>query len=167
MTTVEAEARMDEMLQIHTGLAAQFESRRAWVLAVCECARLSLVHIPEGEDRPRIAIEAAEAWARGRGSVADARAAAHASRSMELRDASTSAANEAAVVAQDIADVVDLGLGSEGVDAIFRVASAAYRAAYTRDSNFASADAAQLAALEQCADIVRSHLPAPFLGGQA
>ena len=39
--------------------------RRVLVLIACECARLALVHVPMGEDRPRIAIETAETWALG------------------------------------------------------------------------------------------------------
>jgi hypothetical protein len=35
------------------------------VLAACACARTVLHLIPEGEERPRVAIETAEAWARG------------------------------------------------------------------------------------------------------
>lgn len=35
------------------------------VLAACACARQALRYIPEGEDRPRLAIATAEAWARG------------------------------------------------------------------------------------------------------
>lgn len=39
-------------------------SQESIVLAACACARTVLHLIPEGEDRPRLAIEAAEAWAR-------------------------------------------------------------------------------------------------------
>jgi len=46
-------------------LVKQGVDHRAVVLAACECARLALVHVPDGEERPRKAIEAAEAWARG------------------------------------------------------------------------------------------------------
>jgi hypothetical protein len=35
------------------------------VLAACDCARTWLRHVPPGEDRPRLAIETAEAWCRG------------------------------------------------------------------------------------------------------
>jgi len=38
---------------------------RRLVLAACACARLTLHHVRPGYDRPRIAIETAEAWARG------------------------------------------------------------------------------------------------------
>ena len=39
--------------------------RKRLVLCCCECARLSLKYVPEGEDRPRIAIDTAERWAKG------------------------------------------------------------------------------------------------------
>ena len=61
--------------------------RAALVLAACACAREALHLVPAGEDRPRAAIEAAEAWARGGDGapsfgevLAAARAAAYAAR---------------------------------------------------------------------------------------
>src|SRR3990167_9889790 len=45
------------------------DSRKRLVLAACECARLALPHVRKGEDRPRIAIETAEQWARGEDGV--------------------------------------------------------------------------------------------------
>ena len=41
------------------------KSRKLLVLTACECARLALKYVPEGEDRPRLAIETAERWTRG------------------------------------------------------------------------------------------------------
>ena len=41
------------------------ESRSTLVLAACECARLALPYVPENEQRPLIAIETTEKWARG------------------------------------------------------------------------------------------------------
>jgi len=39
--------------------------RQELVLAACECARLALPYVPDGETRPLAAIETAEDWARG------------------------------------------------------------------------------------------------------
>lgn len=47
--------------------------RRLVTLATCDCARTGLVHIPEGEDRPRRAIDVAEAWARGKATLDEVR----------------------------------------------------------------------------------------------
>lgn len=50
-------------------LAARMIGKPGWpthqeiVSIACACARRALAHIPSGEDRPRLAIEAAEAWA--------------------------------------------------------------------------------------------------------
>src|ERR1017187_4806755 len=44
-------------------------SRRKLDMCACQCARLALKHIKAGEDRPRIAIETAEQWARREGGV--------------------------------------------------------------------------------------------------
>jgi hypothetical protein len=52
--------------------------RRLVVLAACDCARLALPRIPDGEHRPRLAIEAAERWARGEATIEEVRAAASA-----------------------------------------------------------------------------------------
>jgi hypothetical protein len=35
---------------------------RQMVKLACVCARISLRHVPHGEERPRLAIEAAETW---------------------------------------------------------------------------------------------------------
>ena len=37
--------------------------QRVAVLCACECARTALRYVPKGEDRPRLAIGAAERWA--------------------------------------------------------------------------------------------------------
>jgi hypothetical protein len=51
--------------------------RKKLVLAACACARLALQYVPKGEDRPRLAIETAERWARNEGpTMDDVRAAA-------------------------------------------------------------------------------------------
>lgn len=53
-------------------------THQAVVLAVCACAEVALVYVPAGENRPRLAIEAARKWARGEATVAEVRAAAYA-----------------------------------------------------------------------------------------
>jgi hypothetical protein len=53
------------------------------VAVACACARTSLQYVPAGENRPRLAIEAAEGWIAGKVSwaeVAAARAAGDAAR---------------------------------------------------------------------------------------
>ena len=44
-------------------LVSRVCTRRVAVLCACECARTALRYVPKGEDRPRLAIEAAERWA--------------------------------------------------------------------------------------------------------
>ena len=55
-------------------------SRKRLVLAACACARLALPHVRKGEERPRMAIETAERWARDDGATLD-----------EVRDAAAAA----------------------------------------------------------------------------
>lgn len=50
--------------------------RHLVVRAACACARTALQHVPDGEDRPRIAIETAEAWCRGEATSEQVRVAA-------------------------------------------------------------------------------------------
>jgi hypothetical protein len=57
-------------------LAARAAVRRQdIVLAACDCARLALRYVPEGEHRPRVAIATAEAWAVGVATMDEVRAA--------------------------------------------------------------------------------------------
>ena len=55
--------------------AGQVVSRRELVLAACDCAETALRYVPEGEDRPRLAIEATRRWARGEATVKEVDAA--------------------------------------------------------------------------------------------
>ena len=115
------------------------DARKPLVLAACECARLALKFVPAGEERPRKAIETAEAWANGDGTVtlhmvrtavADAYAA----------DAAYAAAGAAAAYAGAVAAYA-------GAASAYAYASSAALAAY-----YAYAAAAS-------ADIVRKHYP--------
>ena len=113
------------------------KKRKRLVLCACECARLSLKYVPKGEDRPRKAIETAEAWARGEGpTIEDVRAAGYAAAD----------AGYAAAYAAYAAD-----------DAAYAAYAAAYAAAaaYTADAAFTPAvDAVDVAAL---CDIIRRY----------
>lgn len=110
-------------------------TREQLVLAACACARLALVHVPGGEDRPRIAIETAEAWADGRAAIDEVRAAAD-------------AAYAAAAYADDAAAYA-------AADAAAYAAYAA-AAAYADDAAAVAAVAARNRVLRECADIVRN-----------
>ena len=69
------------------------------MLASCGCARLALHHVQAGDDRPRLAIEAAEQWARDddgtREDVHRAYAAAYAAYAAAADDAAYTAATAA------------------------------------------------------------------------
>ncbi len=145
--------RGDWMLWLagHMSGGPDSDARRPLVLAACECARLALSAFEAkhpDDDRPRLAIETAEKWARSEDGVSteDVRAAA---------DAAADAAYAAA-------------------DAAYAAAYAAYAAAYAAadaaayaaDAAYAAADTAVYAAertrvLAECSDIVRRHYPKP------
>ena len=52
--------------------------RKVLVRIACDCARTVLRFVPEGEERPRLAIEAAERWTRDEATIDEVRAAAYA-----------------------------------------------------------------------------------------
>jgi len=153
---------------------SESDSRRRLVLAACECARLSLEHVPAGEDRPRLAIETAERWARhGAGitlaevqtaadsawdvaNVADAAAAAAAA------SVSATAAADYAFCASNAASVAADWAAVDGAAAMAAVDGAAAMATVDgAAARFAVRSAARDAALRQCAEIMRRHYPRP------
>jgi hypothetical protein len=75
--------------------------RKLIVLAACACAKTALKYLPVGEDRPRIAIETAEAWTRGEATIEQVHAAADAAvhAAYHVADAVANAAFQAAVQA--------------------------------------------------------------------
>ena len=123
------------------------ESRKKLVLTACQCARLALIYVAKGEERPLRAIETAEAWANDDPDITlqDVRGAA---------DAGARAADAAA----------------DAADAAYAAAYAADAAAYAADAADAAADAAdaadaaRMATLKECADIVRAAYDSPKLG---
>ena len=107
--------------------------RKLVVLAACECAEQVLKYVPEGEERPKIAIETARKWVRGEATLSEVRRTADA-----VYDyAAASAAAYAAYAAS-------------------AASAAAYAAAYASD--YASDYAARKESLTKSADIVRKHI---------
>ena len=148
--------RGDWMLWILGRLAGppESESRKKLVLAACACVRLTLKYVRAGEDRPRLAIEAAEAWARGESGVTieQVRSAAYAA-AYAADAAYAAAAAYAAFAAAAYA-------AAAAAYAAFAAAYAAFAdAAYAAFA--AAAYAARTKTLAECADIVRKHYPRP------
>ena len=153
--------------------------RKLLVRAACACARTALLHIPPGEDRPRIAIEMAERWASGApaATLKDLRAAAdaanaaadaayayayaaYAAADAAYAYAAAYAANAAAYAANAAADAAYAYAYAAyaAADATY----AAYAAAYAAAAYAANAAAATYAAAHRtmCA-LVRSLIPCP------
>jgi hypothetical protein len=154
--------------------------RKLLVRAACACARTALSHVPAGEERPRIAIETAEAWARGEATLDDVRRAArYASNAAAAAYAATAAADAAhAATADDAAHAADAAADAAAAYAAAAAAAyadaAAHAAAYADDDAHAAAHAAATAAadaraaayaarraasLARSADIVREIIP--------
>ncbi len=118
------------------------ERRRTLVLAACECARLSLHHVPAGEGLPLRAIEVGESWARRKAGITldDVHAAAAAATAWAAAWAEAASAEAAA----------------------WAEAASAEAATGAWDAAAAAATAtARTHTLRKCADIVRKHYPNP------
>jgi hypothetical protein len=101
--------RGDYMLR----LLAKMEREKGWpdrkviVLAACDCPELALKYVPEGESRPRKAIETARKWARGKATLEDAENAAYQNGAHAAAEtAAEAAATVAAAVFEHCADIV-------------------------------------------------------------
>ena len=81
---------------------------RRIVLAACACVRPALVHVPAGEDRPRLAIETAERWARGDATIEAVRAAHSGAYAAAAATCSIYAADAADARAKSLAHSADL-----------------------------------------------------------
>ena len=120
--------------------------RRTLVLAACDCARTVLHLVRADEDRPRLAIETAERWARGEATLEEVRAAdadAYAAYDAAYAGAAAAAAAAAAYAADD--DAAAAAAASAAAAAYAAAAAAAYDAAYAAGG-------------AQCADLVRARI---------
>ena len=116
--------------------------RRLLVLTACDCVRRLLIHVPAGEDRPRIAIETAEAWGRGAATIDQvivASAAAFATSADAFATADAASAAHADAYASASAAAAAAYASATASDA-YAAASAAYAAA-AADAYAAAADA--------------------------
>ena len=139
--------------------AATHVDRNAIVLAGCDCARTALQFVPAGEDRPRLAIEAAEAYIAGTISSAtllQARVAA-----AYITYAAAYAADYAATAANYAyaASAASYAATAAYADAaVVNAASAAYAYATT-----AAASATQAKHKIVCCDLIRERITAAMV----
>jgi len=138
------------------------EGRRPLVLAACECARLALPNIRNNENRPLVAIEMAEGWARREIiTLAQVRNAANNAKDAADFNYHSLVSLNAALAAYHAAQVAyaDPTYPSEVVD---KVATTIYAVHVATDaSGITGAEAAQIRALRECTDIVRKYFPEP------
>ena len=101
-------------------------TKQEMALAACAVARLCLHLIPEGEERPRIAIETAEAWTRGEataeqvGKAITAAYAAAADAAYAAADADADAAAHAVSSSSSVAYAIQAGIESQLICATIR-----------------------------------------------
>ena len=116
--------------------------RKKLVMATCAVARLSLKYVPNGEDRARLAIEAAEGWCKGTHTLEQVRIARMTAYAADAADpaAAAYAADPAAAAAYAAAYAAAAAAAAYAADA------AAYAAAYAADAAAYAAAAAAAAA---------------------
>jgi hypothetical protein len=119
------------------------------VIAACAFARLSLKHVQAGEDRPRLAIEAAEGWVAGTHTIEQVDAAARAARA-----AGAAARAAGAAWAAGAAGAAARAAGAAGAARAARAAGAAYAAYAAGAVAWAAGDAAQQECINRFREIV-------------
>ena len=130
--------------------------RKVIVRTACACAREALRFVPDGEIRPKTAIETAERWCKGEATISQVR---NASSAAAAADAAAYAAACDAAYAADAADA-DAAFAAYAAAAYAAYAAAAYADAAAADAADAAADAAcaRKEALAKSAQIVKSML---------
>jgi hypothetical protein len=163
--------RADWMLWLLAKLDGCYSPRLR--LAACACARTALQYVPDGEDRPRLAIECAERFARGEATDAELRAAGAAAEAAawaagDAARAATEAAAEAAAWAAWAAGAAEAatwaatGVADAAAGAAAWAAWAAGDAAgAARAAARAAGDAAGDAAYREMADLIRATVAVP------
>jgi hypothetical protein len=127
-------------------IAARLDvDRRYIVVAACACAQGVLHLVPEGEDRPRVAVETAIRWTQGLATLDEVRSAATAA-----AYAATATATADAADAADAATAADAAAAAYAATATATAAdaagAAAYAAAYAADAYAARPQTLRLAA---------------------
>jgi len=128
-------------------------TRQKLVLVACDCASRALKYVPDGEDRPRKAIETARAWTKGRATIEQVRDAAAAADAVYAADAAAAAAAADAVYAADAAAAAAAVVYADA-------AAAAAAAAYAADAAAAYV-AARKKELKIMANMIRRKIKVP------
>ena len=126
-------------------LAGRLEiDRKVLVLCACDVAETALKHIPDGEDRPAKAIEAARAWVDGKATI------------QEVREARKSAYDAACAAAADDAATDTTYAAYASSEA---VCASAFYATATDAADAAAAYAADDDTRKELANLVRKRIP--------
>jgi hypothetical protein len=128
------------------------------VKAACECAKISLHLVPEGEERPRKAIETALAWTEGNASLEDVQRAyvASAAFAVDTTDFTAAYAAAAATYAAVVAAAAVFATAYAATYAAAAAAVAAYAAADFATYAIAYAVANAIDVTDTCAKHTRS-----------
>jgi hypothetical protein len=127
------------------------DSRKKLVLCACECARLSLRYVREGEKRPLAAIQTAENWANGVAGVT----------LQDVRNAARDAAVAASGFCDDAAACAAALAYTDDSASTVAVGDAAAVAVAAAAAGAATGVAAKQKILTKCAKIARKYYPYP------
>ncbi len=156
--------RPDWLLWLAGRTATTAEHRQAIVLAACDCARTSLMYVPAGEDRPRLAVEAAEAWCRGEATVEEVRHAYAAANAAYANAAAYAAyAAYAAVYAANAAVYAAVYAANAAARAAANAAADAADAAARAAANAAARAAGRVTGHAEMARLIRARIACPVL----
>jgi hypothetical protein len=136
--------------------------RKLLVLVACDCAETALKYVPDGEDRPRQAIETARKWCAGEASIDqvrnDAADADDAATAAAVADAHAAYAAAYAAAHAHASYAQDVHL--QAAHASYAAAHTAYAAAYAADAAYAAAaNAARKKSLKTMSEMVRNRIP--------
>lgn len=91
--------------------------RRLVVRTACACARAALRYVPAGEERPRQAIEATDAWSRGEVGIEGVRAAASAAYA-DAYGANCARSRSLAQSARLVREIIPVGAMLDAMDGV-------------------------------------------------
>jgi hypothetical protein len=142
--------------------AAEEEStpHKLIVKAACQCARLALPYVKQGELRPLKAIETTERWLEDKATIDEVRLAAYATYSAADTANAAAYATYSAASAANAADAA-AAYAAYAANAAYYVTVAAYSAAYSVAVAAAYTANSKKEMQLKTADIVRSIIPMP------
>lgn len=135
--------------------------RRLVVLAACDCVEPALVHMPAGEERPRLIIETTRRWARDEATIKEVRATNTTSTAAAVSYSASCAAHAATAAAGAAAASYSAPYSAScAASCAAHAAAAAAASSFVEDGPVLAAWAgSHMRALAESARLVRQRIP--------